>query len=484
MLGVPNPAVSRANPWMSATAESSQPAAPRSPAATIAAATPETALSHASTEPPPPLEQRPAAGAAGVVTRPIGTPTRLLPGATVHRGPSPLSEPSPIYIPHSAYRGPDAAERTVRRRTFGMAALGIVAMGLLGLLLVKLLPESAELTVTGFSVDATGTDRIAVRCSHCGAGTTLTLGQETVTPEGGIATLTPPAPLQVGKNELEVLLRKSSGDEARLRIVVPVAFRVRSDLSGHNHAAPYAQIIVSAPNDAKVNVNGSEVPVEEGVARYRIDYSKDAAGESPRSTPIASDFAVVVEGPGIRKETSARVSTSITALVLDSPANGHVLLGKPVAVRGRTLPFSTVELTTGGDAPTTVMADGKGVFGALLTHPSAGTVTVRALGAEQVIARTARVELVSTAGAAPPETPYGSLTPGRVASVRATVLESRTFGGTTTTLIDVTSGCGAEKCLMNVTYGEVILLRPGARLSVVGEVRAGAPLNLLATRMR
>lgn len=491
MLGVPTPAPPRTEVPTSAAPE--PPPAHRSLAATIVAATPDVAISHAPTDPPPPPESStsPSAraqpeprGAAGVVTRPIGTPTRLLPGATVHRGPSPLSEARPIYIPHALHKGPDAAERTVRNRTFGIAALAILGAALLGLLLVKLLPESTKLAVTGFSVDLAGNDRIEVQCSHCGAGTTLTLGAETVTPLGGVATLTPPAPLEVGKNELEVLVKKPDGAESRIEIVVPVAFRVRTDLSGHNHATPYAQIIVSAPNDAKVSVNGSETPVDAGVARYRIDYSNEATGENPRSIPITSDYAVVVEGPGLRKETSARVSSSIMALVLDSPANGHVLLGKPVAVRGRTLPFATVEVTSGGDAPTRVTADGKGVFGALVSHPSAGTVTVRALGGEQILARTARVELVSSAGAPPTETPYSSLVPGRMASVRGTVLESRTFAGTTTTLLDVTSGCGAERCLLNVTYGEVVLLRPGARLTVTGEVRPGAPLALLASRVR
>lgn len=356
----------------------------------------------------------------------------------------------------------------------GMALAAAIGGGV-----ALLAPKPVTVVVEKFSIDDDGNDQLELACEECPDGSELILGEATARIDNKRAVLTPRAPLSLGRNELEFTLKVQ--DELRdvKKVILPIAFRVLTKWTGLHESPPFGLITVAAPEGSSLSIDGKSVPVQGEMGEYRVEFSKETTGESPKVAQVSSKHDIVVTVDDSARETQAILQNGVTPLSLSSPSSVHQLGGKPVAVSGRTSAGATVMI---GDEK--VVADDKGSFSHVIESPEPGDLRVAA-HSEKFLTRQVTVSL--TKEASTPDgavTKFSDLTPGVTASLRANVIESRTAGGTTQALLEVESGCEAPPCLLRAVYAEPKKLSPNRSVQLIGDVAGGSPLTVKVTRFR
>src|SRR5439155_16957500 len=105
-------------------------------------------------------------------------------------------------------------------------------------------------------LDETGKESLKLGCPSCPDGTHVVLGASSATVQDGNAVLPLPVPLSIGENDLVVKLdRPGARRDEEVKIHVPVAYRVRADLTTLSARPPVITVRVEATPGSEVKVD-------------------------------------------------------------------------------------------------------------------------------------------------------------------------------------------------------------------------------------
>src|SRR5579872_3893601 len=254
--------------------------------------------------------------------------------------------------------------RFVRRRGAPLAAVALVAGGLVivgGIAIAYLYGSAPPITVQP-RVSPDGKDVLHLTCDarSCKDGTVVDVGGTQATFASGECDLALAEPLNVGDNPFALRIdRPGMGRDEILKLSVPVAYRVRADITTMTSDHPAVTIRVQALPASEVIVDGKPVTLDlQGLGAYALDESAAAEGPADESRVVSADVPYVVTPPGRAAETgtvSARVA--IAPLRVDAPGPRAVVDEDHALVAGRAAKGAQVTV-----AGTTVTVGADGAF--------------------------------------------------------------------------------------------------------------------------
>jgi hypothetical protein len=335
-----------------------------------------------------------------------------------------------------------------------------------------------------------GTDILHVVCdpASCKDGTVVAIesASASATFAGGAADLTLAQPLHVGSNALSLRVdRPGMGRDEVVALNVPVAYRVRADVSAMSGAQPSILVHVEALPGSDVRVADKSVTLDaNGMGTYAIDESAATEGPADESRVVSLDAPYSVTSAGRPPETgtvSARVS--VAPLHVDAPGPRAVVEVDRVIVAGRAAKGATV---TVAGAPASVGPDG--TFEAAVPLPTIGETSIEVRSSTTSLTpRTVHVALKRVASLADearffekqPTLGYDAALAGLATDagqaivVDGEVIEPRASGRRTLLLVDDHRGCAKGPCLIRVVIGQELAVARGDRVRAYGRVARG-----------
>ncbi len=450
----------------------------------------------------PPVEEPRRRGASstmlGVALPGIAPLHSTPPGASPGMPPqqAPVPRPQPVVLPKPAPLVDDEpAIGPAPRVQRGGVPLAYVAGGVFALVLVfgvavAFLWKGQSLVVVP-RLDAQGHDQLHLECDSCQDGTTAALGASTATFQAKVADLPLAAPLQVGDNPLTIHLdRPRLGRDEDVSVVVPVAYRIKADLSALAGAHPAVIVRVAAVAGTVVQVDGKAVPLDaKGEASYSVDVSAQTTGWADdlrlidQSIPYSIVTAPTPDRKGAEQRGNLAVRTAIATLHLDAPGPSPVIEAASFRIAGHTVKGGTV---TANGQPVPVEADG--AFSRAYDAASIGDIAVelRADG-PQLASRTARFTVKRVAHLADeararekaPWLAYDAIladatgSVGKDTVVEGDVVEARQASNQVVALVDDVRGCknaSTGACLVRVVYAGDEPMTHGTHVRVYGKV--------------
>jgi hypothetical protein len=336
------------------------------------------------------------------------------------------------------------------------------------------------------SLDPQGHEQLYIRCETCQDGTVAELEGARATFQNKEADLPLVHPLKVGNNPLTVRIdRPRFGRDGIVQVLVPVAFRIRADLSDLAAPQPAILVRVEAVSGSDVQVDGKPVALDaSGAGLYTIDIRPETEGASDELRLIDRIVPYVVtakSGPVEKGKLTIRVG--IAPLRLDAPGLHAVVDGATFHLGGRTVRGGTV--TVNG---TPVHTEPDGTFAQPFDISSTGDLPLEVRAAAPLLAsRTAqlvvsRVDRLTDEAKVREQAPgatYDTIAAdipaaiGKATIVEGDVAESRTTSVQTIAIVDDARGCSRAPCLVRVTYGGDTRFRHGDVLRVYGRVTRG-----------
>lgn len=415
--------------------------------------------------------------------------TAMLPEVPLPPPPALVPAPAPLLDEPL----PEAPLATQKRGIPAVAVVGIVfvLVAILGVgAFFLFLRSSAPLTAQP-QLDDTGRESLKIACTSCPDGTTVALGASSATVTSSATLLTLPAPLAIGENDLTLKVdRPGTGRDEDVKIHVPVAYRVRADLTSLSAKPPAITVRVEAGPGAVVTVEGQPVTLDaSGRGAHAIDVTESADGPSDDIKTIDRKLAFTIQPKGKPVENGQLVArASIVPLHLDAPGTELMTDRATAAVSGQTRAGATVTVD-GAPAP----VDEKGVFAVRTELPASGTkeLTIIAnappLGPRTVHAKVIRVASLDAAAKeldAKSPLPFDqfSVDPnakkGQSVVVEGEIVDARVLQGQSVVLLDDKKHCAkGASCLVRVEHGEEIKATRGEAVRaygrVVGTVTAG-----------
>jgi hypothetical protein len=425
-----------------------------------------------------------------------GTASAPSQGATLRRReglPRGVDAPLPPLVPAPAPMSELPAPpppRIVRRRGVPLVAVALAAGALVvvGGAAIAFLWHGAPPIAAAPRAMPDGTDALHLTCdpASCKDGTAVTVDGATAKFAAGVADLPLAQPLHVGQNALSLHVdRPGMGRDEVLALSVPVAYRVRADVSAMSGPQPSILIHVEALAGSSVRVADKDVTLDaSGAGTYAIDESSATEGPADESHVVALDVPYTVASAGHPPETgtvSARVA--VAPLRVDAPGARAVVDTDQVLLAGRAAKGATV---TVDGAPATVGADGTFEKPVALAAPGEISVEVRS-GTATLAPRTVHVALKRVTSLADeakafekqPTLGYDAALAnlatdaGRSIVVDGEVVEPRASGHRTLLLVDDRRGCAKGPCLARVVIGEEVAIARGDRLRAYGRVARG-----------
>lgn len=431
----------------------------------------------------------PAAPAANAPGAPLpkaygsGMPTAYGLGAVAPMAPPPPIVPAPPPLQEEPI--PAAPARPKKRGVPAVAVVAIV-MGLvaIGGTAIILTMRGAPPLSAQPQLDDTGRESLKLTCASCPDGTTVKLGASTTTMKGSSAVLPLPAPLSIGDNTLAVAIdRPGTGRDEDVKIHVPVAYRVRADLTTLTATPPAVTVRVEALPGTDVRVEGKPLALDPtGKGAYALDVTPDVEGPSDETKTIERKIPFAITPKDGKPETGELLArVAVTPLHIDSP--GLVLYtdraNAPLA--GQTKAGATV---TVDGTPATVDAQGR--FGVRAELPATGERTFKLVVAAPPLApRTAHVRVVRVAsleGAAKEleaksPIPFGVFSKdpagnvGKDGVVEGEVVRASVDATHCVLLVDDKKTCPAgSPCLVRILHGEEVKVAPGDTVRAFGRV--------------
>jgi hypothetical protein len=322
-----------------------------------------------------------------------------------------------------------------------------------------------------------------LRCETCPDGTFAELEGARATFQNKEADLALANPLKVGNNPLTIHIdRPNLGRDENVQVIVPVAFRIRADLSDLTASHPSILVRVEAVAGTEVQVDGKPVALDaSGGGVYATDISGETEGAADELRLIDRIIPyVVTPKSGLAEKGKLTVRVGIAPLRLDAPGSHAVVDGGSFRLTGRTARGGSV--TANG---TPVHAEPDGTFAQPFDVSSVGDlpVEVRA-SAPQLAPRTAhlvvhRVDHLGDEAKArekAPEATYDAIAAdipaavGKATIVEGEVAEARTTPAQTVAIVDDARGCSRAPCLVRVTYGGDVHFKHGDIVRVYGRV--------------
>jgi glucodextranase-like protein/zinc ribbon protein len=378
--------------------------------------------------------------------------------------------------------------RVARRRGAPLAVAALVAGGVAlgGGAAIALLWRGAPPIAAQPRIAADGHDVLHLTCdpSSCKDGTMVSLRGATAAFASGETDLTLGQPLQVGDNTLLLSIdRPGMGRDETVKLVVPVAYRVRADVSTMGDPHPCVTIRVEAPPESEVHVDDKPVLLDaKGTGTYTVDESSATDGPADESRVIAVELPYVVATKGRGPETgtvSARIA--VAPLRVDAPGTRATVSEDQVLIAGRAAKGSTVTIQ---GTPASVNPDGTFEATVDATAPGEHVIEVRA-GVGALASRTVHVTINRVASLADAARAFERAGPigydaamrditlaktGESIVVEGEIVEVRASRHQTVLLIDDRRGCTKGPCLTRVIIGRDLTLARGETLRAYGQV--------------
>jgi hypothetical protein len=357
---------------------------------------------------------------------------------------------------------------------------------------VLLLYRSAPPLTAKPQLDAQDNEVLHLQCESCADGTTVTLDGAKATFRANQTDLALAIPLKVGNNDIALTLdRPGAGRDEQVKLVVPLAFRIRADLSQIDAKPPTILVRVAAAPGSDVTVDKKPLTLDSsGTGSYAIDVSADTDGptEDVRLIDRRIDYTIAPPASGGAAKSVAPSSGQVTARVavvplrVDAPSAHAIVDVASFTVAGQTLAGGTV--TVDGQ-PATVQPDGTFVAThAATTDPAsieirASAPTHAPRSAHVTVKRATSFEAEAKAAeqAAPPPLTYDQIAPdiaskvGQRAVIAGEVLEApRVAGHQAIVLVSDTRACKAGPCLARVIASEDVKLARGQSVRAYGTV--------------
>jgi hypothetical protein len=361
----------------------------------------------------------------------------------------------------------------------------IGAIVLLGGIAIALFYRSAPPLAAKPLLDAQGNEVLHLQCENCPDGTTAELNGSKATFKSNATDLALTTPLLVGQNDLTVTLdRPGAGRDENVKLAVPVAFRIRADLSDINAATPVITVRVSAAPGSDVTVDKKPLALDaKGNGSYVIDVSADTEGptEDVRLIDRKIDYTIASSTAKQAKPDVGQVSAriAIVPLRLDAPSAHAVTEGTSFTLAGQTLAGGSVTID-GKPAPT--QADGSFADTRDATSaPMALEIRASAPGhaprtAHVTVKKVASLDAEAKAAEQTPLLTYDQVSAdiaskvGQRAVFAGEVLEARVAGHETIALVNDARGCKSGPCLARVIASEDAKITRGETVRAYGEV--------------
>jgi hypothetical protein len=385
---------------------------------------------------------------------------------------------------------PEPSAPAVRSRSG--VPLTLVAAIISGLVLVVgaavlFLYRSAPPLVAKPQLDAQDNEVLHLQCESCADGTTVTLNGAKATFRANQTDLALAVPLKVGNNDVALTLdRPGAGRDEQVKLVVPLAFRIRADLSQIDAKPPTILVRVAAAPGSEVTVDKKPLTLDaSGSGAYAIDVSADTDGPTEDVRLIDRHIDYTISSPTKGAAPSSGQVTARVAIVplrVDAPSAHAIVDGASFTIAGQTLAGGTVSVD---GQPATVQPDGSFVAThAATTDPA--SIEIRASGpthaprtAHVTVKRTTSFDAEAKAAeqASPPLLTYDQVAPdiaskvGQRAVIAGEVLEApRVAGHQAIVLVSDTRACKAGPCLARVIASEDVKLARGQSVRAYGTV--------------
>jgi RNase P/RNase MRP subunit p29 len=377
----------------------------------------------------------------------------------------------------------------VRKGGVPIAVVALIIAGVLvvGGIVVALVWKGAPPMTAQARTTPEGNDALHLVCDvkNCPDGTVAALGAAKATFAAGQADLTLASPLHLGDNDFALqVTRPGMGRDETMKFVVPVAYRVRADVTTMSGPKPTITIRVEAKPGTDVKVDDKPVALDaNGAGAYAIDESVATEGSADESKVVSLDLKYVVSPKGGAPESgtvSARVAVS--PLRIDAPGTRATVEEDHVLFAGRGPKGATI--TVDGN-PVTVAADGSFETTVALPAPGDHVVETRG-GTTALMPRTVHVPVTRVGSLADAAKAFEQQTPapigydaamadiaghtGQPIVVDGTVIDARGSGHRTLVLVDDKRGCKKGPCLARVILGRDMALVRGDLLRAYGAV--------------
>ena len=288
---------------------------------------------------------------------------------------APMPAIAPMPAPYVEEQLPMAPMATQKRGVPIVVAIGLLVVLLLGGAAVMfLLYKPASPVVAVPELDAEGRDVLKLTCEGCADGTKISIGASAATLDKHEAHLLLPQPLKVGQNLLVLKIdRPGAGRDEDVKLEVPVAFRLRADLSTLSATPPTITLRVEAHPGSDVRIAEKPIALDaSGVGAVAVDVGPDTMGPSDETKRIdrTIDYSITPKGGAPQKGT-VRAQAGIAALHIDTPSS-HAVFDQDLAwVSGQTTPLAEVSVNDHK-----VTADASGVFATKLEALPVGETKV------------------------------------------------------------------------------------------------------------
>ncbi len=461
-----------------------QPQAPAPAAKPVIAKTmlgvamPGIAPVHAPAEPPRGIGSGTILGVAVPGIAPIHPP----PGTPA---PSVAYEPPPPVVPIVPAPAPLAREAApaapVRSSRSGMplaivaAVVGVLLLG--GGVVLLLVARSAPPISATAKASPDGKEQLHLVCESCPDGTTVASQGVKATFKTKAADLDLAAPLAIGDNTFQLAIdRPGVGRDETVKLVLPLAYRIRGDVDGVNADPPALRVQVEAQKGSAVSVDGKPVTLDaSGKATLTYDITADTSGAADETKTVERKIPYEVVDADKKKTTGEVViRVGVVPLHVDAPGIALVTDQGSVWVSGATA--KGAEVTANG-TPATLSPDGS-FEGKVDLAPDAKAITLRAAAAKdaavKVAPRTVTIPvahvpaLLDAANAFDKGGTFPVLTPGPITSITGTVIDVRATHHHTALLVDSKKDCPSEPCLVKVDFGGDTSLRAGDSVEAFG----------------
>jgi hypothetical protein len=415
------------------------------------------------------------------------------PGIAPRHAGEPRPEPSPSVpvapLPQLEARAAPRSEPSdipMKRPGFPKSAMVLIAVAALlavGAGVVAFLWEAPRPIRAEVVLDDRGSEVLVLTCDDCADTTAVSIGGTKATFTSKKARLLLSKPLEIGKNELRVAVRRPGiGRDEEIALNVSVDYRVRGDLSSLAEDPPKVKVLVQAAPSAVVVVDGRPVALDRaGKGEHAIDVSHELEGPADTIVPFERKlpYAVTLPGGGAH-QGDVMLRFGIVPLRVDAPGHGIVIEGETFMLSGRTLKDGHISVS---GRPITVDAEGR--FAQLMNVSSVGetTIVVRAESKGDHAPRLVRVRVKRVASLEDaaaefrrsatddyPTIAESSTKSGLPVAVDGEVVETRIDGEVTVLLLDVKTGCAASPCLARVIYGGRFDTKRGAPLGAYGSL--------------
>ncbi len=399
--------------------------------------------------------------------------------------------PPPAPLPEMAAPPPPVV---VKKGGVPLAMVALIAAGVLlvgGVALALLWKSAPPMTAQARSAPD-GSDLLHLTCDakSCPDGTTVTLAASKATFAGGQADLPVATSLHLGDNDLSLQVeRPGMGRDETMKFVVPVAYRVRADVTTMSAPKPAITVRVEAKPGTDVKIDGKPVALDaNGAGAYVVDETAASTGPADESRVVSLDLPYSVTPPASAKvppeNGTVSVRVAVSPLRVDAPGPIAVVEDDHVLVAGRgpkgasvTVDGNVVQVAADGSFETTVPLP---AIGDHVAEVRGGTT---ALMPRVVQLTLTRVQSLADAAKTFEQTqhPIGydvamsdiAGKTGQPIVVEGPVLESRASGHRTLVLVDDKRGCKKGPCHARVVVGRDLTLAPGDVLHAYGVVARG-----------